>query len=135
MKTIFEAAIRKGSYDLDTMLGRIEAYHIQGRLSESERDALTAAARDAATMNVDAPGEIQRLWAAVTTLTQRVAALEGTQTPEDVIAPYVQPTGAHDAYYAGARVLYGGSVYQCIAPEGVACTWSPDVMPGYWQAS
>lgn len=22
---------------------------------------------------------------------------------------------------------------QCIAPDGVACVWSPDVMPGYWE--
>lgn len=25
-----------------------------------------------------------------------------------------------------------GKVYECTAPEGVACVWSPEVMPGYW---
>lgn len=27
----------------------------------------------------------------------------------------------------------GGSVYTCIAPAGVVCTWSPDEYPAYWE--
>ena len=49
------------------------------------------------------------------------------------IPEYVQPTGAHDAYYAGALVRWKGEVCVCTAPEGVACVWSPEVMPGYWE--
>lgn len=37
-------------------------------------------------------------------------------------------------YYAGDRITYKGAVYQCIAPNGVVCVWSPDDYPAYWEA-
>ena len=46
-----------------------------------------------------------------------------------------RPTGAHDAYYNGDKVTYNGKHYVCIAPDGTACVWSPDVYPSYWQAA
>lgn len=136
MKDIFLAVIRRGGYDLNGMLRRIDEYHIDGKLTDAERDELVAAARGDATPGVDASSEVQKLWAVVNGLTARVAALEGG-TPDDGngdnVKEFVQPTGAHDAYYAGAVVSYNGNVYTCIAPDGVACVWSPDVLPGYWQ--
>lgn len=129
MKSIFERVIGQGSFDLTAMLARIDEYHIAGRLTDGERDELSAHARAAAdaSAGMDVPGEIQRLWAAIRAL----------QAPsEDASVPaFRQPTGAHDAYYAGDRVRFGGMVYACIAPEGVACVWSPDVMPACWQIS
>lgn len=44
-----------------------------------------------------------------------------------------QPTGAHDAYYKGNKVTFEGAKYICIAPDGVACTWSPTQYPTYWE--
>ena len=127
MKTIFTSAIRKGGFDLNTMLQRIGEYHILGRLTDAERDELTALARETASAGagMDVPAEIQRLWAAI-------RALQGS---DGDVPLFRQPTGAHDAYYAGDRVLFGGVTYACTAPEGVACVWSPEVMPDYWQAA
>lgn len=144
MKNLFQSVINRGNYDLQGLLRRIDEYHIIGRLTDAERDELIAAARGEATPGLNPTGEIQRLWAAIRELNARITALEGgtTDAPEigggedggeNVTIPeYVQPTGAHDAYYTGDLVQYGGVVYECIAPEGVACVWSPEVMPDYW---
>ena len=142
--TLFQSVINRGNFDLPQMLQRIDEYHITGRLTDAEHDELIAAARGEATPGLNANEEIQRLWAAIRDLTARVTELEGgtADAPEigggeddgetDPIPEYVQPTGAHDAYYAGSLVTYNGKVYQCTAPAGVACTWNPDVMPAFW---
>lgn len=129
MKNIFQRAIAKGDFDLDAMLARIDEYHITGQLTTQERDELSELARQNAdsSAGMDVPGEIQRLWAAV-------RALQGTDDP-DAVPEFVQPTGAHNAYFAGDQVLFGGAIYTCIAPKGMACVWSPQTMPDYWQAA
>lgn len=129
MKTVFQRVIAQHEYDLPAMLSRIDEYHIAGKLTAAERDELIAAARKQAdpASGMDVAGEIQRLWAAI-------RELQGSSVPAD--APeFIQPTGVHDAYYAGDRVLFDGTVYTCIAPPQVACVWSPATMPDYWQAS
>lgn len=136
MKEIFLTVIRRGSYDLTGILRRIDEYHIDGKLTDTEREELIAAARGDATPGVDPTSEVQKLWAEVRALTARVAKLEGTADSTGSagdVPEYVNPTGAHDAYYAGALVKYNGRVYKCIAPDGMACAWSPDVMPAYWE--
>lgn len=131
MKTIFESAIRKGGFDLSAMLERIDEYHISGKLTAKERDELTTLARSAADAGagMDIPGQIQQLWAAV-------RALEADKAQgNDAVADFRQPTGAHDAYYTGDRVIFNGRAYTCVAPAGTACVWSPEVMPDWWQAA
>ena len=34
--------------------------------------------------------------------------------PDNVIPEWVQPTGSHDAYNVGDKVIYEGQVYECI---------------------
>lgn len=132
MKNIFETVIRRGGYDLDSLLRRIDEYHITGSLTDMERSELIDLARGGATAasGMDVPGEIQKLWAAI----RELQSAQGGGSTEDAPA-FLQPSGAHDAYYTGDRVTFGGTVYTCVAPEGVACVWSPASMPDYWQAS
>lgn len=136
MFEIFKAVITRGGYDLNGILKRIDSYHIEGKLTDSERDQLYALARGggvSAGFHVEA--EIARLWEAIRELKAAGnGAEDGGNVDAGSIKEYVQPTGAHDAYFAGDRVTWGGKVYKCIAPEGVACVWNPDVMPGYWEA-
>ena len=140
MREIFERVIRAGGYDLVEMLGRIDEYHVTGRLTDEDREALVALARSVAAPQLDLAAEVQRLWEANRALTARVTALEGSaadggdEGSGDAAPAWVQPTGAHDAYFAGARVAYKGRIWVCVAPEGMACVWSPDVMPDYWEA-
>lgn len=138
MKNIFERVIEKGGYDLTAMLERIHEYHVGGQLTRQQRDELTDMARRNATAaaGMDIPGEIQMLWAAVRELQAEIAdkngEVEGGIDEADV-PEFVTPTGAHDAYFAGDRVIFEGVRYTCVAPDGVACVWPPDAMPGYWQ--
>lgn len=46
---------------------------------------------------------------------------------------YKQPINAETAYKNGDKVTYKNKKYLCIAPDGVACTWSPEEYPSYWQ--
>lgn len=138
MKNVFLTVIRRGGYDLPTMLSRIDEYHITGKLTDAEREELVASARGEASATMDAEKEIQLLWTKLKALEDRIEMLEAGASGDDVVEKevdeYKQPTGAHDAYFAGDVVMYNGKAYACVAPEGVACVWSPDVMPGYWQA-
>ena len=49
-------------------------------------------------------------------------------TPD--VPEFVQPTGAHDAYKLGDRVLYNGQVYESLMNSNV---WSPDAYPAGWK--
>lgn len=134
MFEIIKAVIARGGYDLPTILKRIDTYHIEGKLTDSEREQLYSLSRGGgvtAGFNVEA--EIGKLWEAIRELRASGNTTEGGDADAGDIAEYAQPTGAHDAYFAGDRVGYNGKVYECIAPAGVACVWNPDVMPGYWQ--
>lgn len=135
MKTIFERVIARGNYDLAGMLRRIDEYHVAGKLNGIERDELIARARGEAVPGMDAAAEIQRLWAAIDGLRKQMAEMSGESDggSEEDAPEYADPTGAHDAYRNGAIVRYKNQLYMCIAPEGMACVWSPDVMPDYWQ--
>lgn len=59
-----------------------------------------------------------------------VPALFKAHTPLDIVAEWVQPTGGHDAYNIGDRVLFEGQVYESIID---ANTWSPTAYPDGWQ--
>ena len=58
---------------------------------------------------------------------------EPTPEPEPdtpTVPEFVQPTGAHDAYKLGDRVLYNGQVYESLMNGNV---WSPDAYPAGWK--
>ena len=56
-------------------------------------------------------------------------ALFTRKTPAGVIPDWAQPTGAHDAYQTGDKVLYNGQVYESVIDGN---TWSPDEYPAGW---
>ena len=53
------------------------------------------------------------------------------ETGEPGVPEWTKPSGAHDAYQLGDRVLYNGRVYESVHPG--ANTWSPDEYPPAWQ--
>lgn len=56
---------------------------------------------------------------------------EPAPEPEEPKYPdFIQPTGAHDAYHIGDRVIYNGKLYECIL-DGNA--YSPDDYPQGWK--
>ena len=53
-----------------------------------------------------------------------------TINPETGYDEWKQPTGAHDAYNKGDRVVYNGKVYESLIDGN---TWSPDTYPAGWK--
>ena len=50
--------------------------------------------------------------------------------PEGVIADFVQPTGAHDAYMKGEKVKFNGSIYESLIDNNA---YSPTAYPRGWR--
>ena len=57
-------------------------------------------------------------------------ALYLNMMPENVIPEWVQPTGAHDAYSIGDKVIFEGKVYESVIDGN---TWSPIDHPSSWK--
>lgn len=60
----------------------------------------------------------------------KTPALYKPIAPLTVIPEWVQPTGAHDAYGIGDRVIFEGVVYESLINGN---TWSPKAYPGGWK--
>lgn len=150
MYKIIKAVIESKRYELEDMLKKLDSFWVQGSIADVEYEELVSLARMLALPENSYAGTQQRfdaLYKEIAELKARVSTLESAKnensgdepteenpdepTVEDYPA-YVAPTGAHDAYFAGAKVTYNGARYVCVAPEGVAVVWNPDVMPSYW---
>ena len=121
MKSVFESVIHRGGYDLGGLLKKIDSYHIEGKLTDGEKEELYRLARSHASASVDVPAKLQELEA-------RVRKLEDPGEPGEDYPDYVPGKW----YYAGDKITYGGTHYVCVAPDGVVCTWSPEEYPAYW---
>lgn len=124
MKSIFKNVINKGDYDLTALLAKIDKYHIENKLTDADRDELYAEARKEPVANYNVANEIEAIWKAI-------RALQNVE-PDAAASEYKQPTGAHDAYNKGDKVLYNGVVYVCQLDN---CVWSPDTLPSAWMVN
>ena len=86
MKELFEQVIALKNYDLKALLANIDQYHIEGKLTDDERQELAQAAREGATADYDYAGEINALWAAVRALQQSISPPAEDEWPEFVAA-------------------------------------------------
>jgi hypothetical protein len=127
MRIIIENVIKKGGYDLTELLAKIDTFFAEGKLTADERNALYELARVKPKAQYDVKTEIEKLWVAVKAL-QNGSTTGGSATTE--AKDYVQPTGAHDAYNKGDRVLFNGKVYASTIDGNV---WSPLVYPNGWE--
>ena len=57
-------------------------------------------------------------------------ALFKSHTPDGVVAEWVQPTGGHNAYNTGDKVIFEGTVYESTIDGNV---WSPIDNPSGWK--
>ena len=135
MYDVTKSVIQSGNFELHDILTKIDTLWLQGSLTDEERLELTNMARAKA----DPANSYAPLQEQIDALALRVKALEEATEPTDPENPveewpeYVQPTGSHDAYHTGDKVTYNGEHYICIAPDGVAVVWAPDVYPAYWE--
>lgn len=83
-------------------------------------------------------GELYRVAQAHTSQAQWEPGATGTEAlythvtvdPETGVEEWRRPSGAHDAYDTGDRVLYNGTVYESTIDGN---TWSPDEYPQGWE--
>ena len=133
MYSTFLGVIERGGFDLTALLRNIDAYHIEGKLTGTERTELYALARQAAEPDYNVKMEIEGMWDAIRALQTRVSALEnpggGSEDSEETWSEFVQPTGAQNAYQRGDKVTYKGKHYECVMNN---CVWAPDVYPNAW---
>ena len=123
MKAIFESVIKRGGYDLSGLLKKIDSYHIEGKLTDTEKDELYLMARWEAAPNVDVLAKLMELEGRVRKLEQGEPEIPAEDYPEYVPGKW---------YYAGDKISFGGKNYICVAPDGVVCNWNPDEYPAYW---
>lgn len=128
MKTIFENVINTENYDLKDILAKINIHHIEGNISDEDREELIALARSKAwaSNSIDILHKLEEL-------DLRVKALEegNTTDPKEEYPPYT----VGKWYYNGDKCSENNVNYICIAPEGVVCVWSPSEYPAYWESA
>lgn len=130
VKPMIESTILSGDYELDKILSSIDLYHIEGSLTDEERRELIDLARENAKTQYK-EDDITTIILQLHDLDERVKKLEqGGSEPAPKEYPEYQ---AGKWYYNGNGVTFEGKKYDCIAPEGVVCTWSPAEYPTYWQ--
>lgn len=125
--TVDEAAQQAGIAEFKLPTGAHNSYPkgakfvFDGRIWEAQIDGYNWAP--------DAPGIDSRY---VLDVTDRyvVQPDEQPDTPEETPAPFVPPTGTHDAYAKGARVLFEGKVYESLLDGN---TYSPADYPAGWK--
>ena len=141
MYGVMKMIIGHGEYELLDMISRIDALYVKGRIKMEEMDELKELAREKAKAeNSYAPiqEQVNEAFEMIAMLQKQIDEIKGITSSDeeettDEWTQWTQPTGAHDAYYEGEKITYtDGKRYTCIAPEGVACVWGPDVMPEYW---
>lgn len=127
--SIIRSAIETGSYDLSSMLETIAYHQAHGDMTLEEMEELTGKARENAKSQYKEE-DITTIILQLHDLDKRVKALEEGDEP----APKEYPEYVVGKwYYNGNGVTFEGKKYDCIAPEGVVCVWSPAEYPTYWQ--
>ena len=134
MYSTFVGVIEQGGYDLTALLRNIDAYHIEGKLTDTERTELYTLARQAAEPDYNVKLEIEGMWAAMRDLHSRISVLENLgsgseEEPEETWPEFAQPTGVQNAYQRGDKVTYKCKHYECVMNN---CVWAPDVYPDAW---
>lgn len=125
MYGIIVDVLNRGGYDLKGITDKINALWVEGKLTDTERENLLNKAQDNAdsSYSVDV---IQKL----NELEQRVRAIENKDIPTDAT---IEEYAVGKWYYNGDKCTFEGKEYTCVAPEGVACVWSPAEYPTYWE--
>lgn len=140
MYNIIRNVIQYGTFDLESMLSKINTLWVHADITDDQREQLIAEARAKANPKYsyrisevgveDLLKRLSNLEAEVDTLralVNNLAELPVVEKPE--YPEFVQPTGAHDAYNIGNKITYGGRRYIC-RMDG--CVWDPVTYPEGW---
>lgn len=128
MYDIIKSVIKNGSYELTTMLKKIDTQWVQDSITEEQRTELIELARE----NANASNSLDLL-TKVLDLDKRVKVLEENKVAESDETDEYPEYIVGKWYYAGDILSFNDSNYECVAPDGTVCTWNPDEYPAYWK--
>ena len=129
MYNLAKKVIESKNFELSAFLKKIDALWVQGSVTDSEKEELIALARK----HADVQNSMD-VFAKLEELDRRVKALEEEKVNVEVPSEEVDEYVVGKWYYNGDKVTFDGSVYECTAPVGFPCTWSPVEYPAYWQS-
>lgn len=133
MFEVIRNVINNTEFDLKIIIEKINIFFIEDKLSEEERNELLKLARSKAKAenSYNIQKQIDNLEIRVKALENKKKEIEGVGIIEEVdeYTEYIQPTGAHDAYKIGDKIIYNGKRYICKLDN---CVWSPDTYPAGW---
>lgn len=129
MYNTLKNVISRGEFDLSKVTNRVNTLWVEGVLTDTQRDEILALARSGAKIE-----NSSNLYEKVIELEERVRALETNRTPtDDTTSETIPEYVAGKWYYNGDKVTFNGKTYECVAPGGAVCTWSPTEYPTYWK--
>ena len=129
-------AINNTDFELKATIEKIDTLWIENKITEEQRNELIELAREKANPeNSYAPlqEQIDSIYTEIDRIKNRVDILEGKEEPtepEEEYPDYVQPTGAHNAYNIGDKIMYNNKKYVC---KINGCVWNPDIYPQGWE--
>lgn len=118
---ILNARILSGNFKLMDMQERIETSFARGSLTAQQTEALSALAVE----NASKEGEIPGIMDILTSLSQRISALEGMEETGEAYPVWKPWDGISSLYQKGAVVSHNGKLYQSVFPG--QNVWEPGV--------
>lgn len=127
MYQIIKNVISRGGYNLSAVLSKIDTVWAEGKITDEQRVELIATARNQASSEAGID-----IMFKLTELEQRIRALETGESTDGSAEEYPAFV-VGKWYYTGDKCSFDGKNYTCIAPEDIACVWSPADYPAYWE--
>lgn len=128
MYNILKNVIGRKAYNFTDMLTKIDTLWSEDKLSDAEREELVALAQS----NASVENSVDMV-AKLVELETRIKALEEGKVENSNTAETIEDYTVGKWYYRGNKVTFNGEVYECIAPEGVVCVWSPVEYSTFWR--
>lgn len=135
MYNIIKTVITTGNFELTSILKKIDTVWIESKITDEEKLELILLAQDKAN-----PQHSMDLIKKVEELDKEIKAIKALLASNDEEADGEEPTEENYEpfvdckwYYAGDKIAFDGKNYECIAPDGVVCVWSPSAYPTYWK--
>ncbi len=130
MFNIIKTVIESRDYILEDILYKIDKMYIQDRITEAEKTELDNLARQNAKAenSYNIQKQLDNIYARLEVLENKDKTEDPTE--QEGYKEFVQPTGAHDSYNVGDKIIYKDKKYICKLDN---CVWSPDVYPAGWE--
>lgn len=135
MYNIIKIVIQTGAFELTNILKKIDTVWIESKITDEEKMELILLAQEKANPqhSMDLIKKVEELDKEVKAIKALLASNDEESEGEEVVEQYYEPFMDGRWYYKGDKITFEGKNYECIAPDGVVCVWSPSAYPTYWQ--